>query len=128
MGWTALRFVIVKGIVTKTRNFLLFINRHSYGLLKKSFILSYLTVMLFCCKCVFFVEVFQENLFTDRADESNKLKCIMYNFINWVSLNQCQMSRNHSSSVNRECFRKICNNVLNNGVSLVFIVWKDKIF
>ena len=62
--------------------------------------------MLFCCKCVLFVGVFQKNLFTNWADESNKVKCTMYNFINWVSLNQWQMSRNHNSSMNGECSRK----------------------
>ena len=54
----------------------------------------------------FFVGVFQKNLLTDRADESIKLKCTVYNFINLVSLNQCQMSRNHNSSMNGECSRK----------------------
>ena len=73
---------------------------------KSHYVLSYLTVALFCCKCNFFVGVFQKNLFTNRADESINLKCTMYDFINCFSLNQCQMSRNHNSSMNGECSRK----------------------
>ena len=75
VDWTALSFVLVKKVVTKTRHFLLFMNKHSHGLLKKSLWLSYLTVVLFCCKCILFAGAFQKNLFTDRSDESIKLTC-----------------------------------------------------
>ena len=64
---------------------------------KIHYILLYLTVVLFSCKCVFVIGIFQKNLSTDQADKIAKLKCTKYNFINWASLNQCKMSRNHKS-------------------------------
>ena len=48
--------------------------------------------MLFCCKCILFAGVFPKNLFTDWADESSNMNCTLYNFINLVTLNQCQIS------------------------------------
>ena len=59
--------------------------------------------MLFCCKCILFAGVFPKNLFTDWADESSNMNCTLYNFINLVTLNQCQISRNHNSAMNGEC-------------------------
>ena len=73
---------------------------------KSHYVLSYLTVVLFCCKCIFFVGIFQKNVLTDRTDKNIKLKCTMFNFIKGVSLNQCQMSRNHNSAMNGECSRE----------------------
>ena len=67
---------------------------------------SYLTAVLFYCKCIFFVGLFQKNLPTDPADESIKLKWAMYNYITWVSLIQYQIYRNHNSSMNGVCYRK----------------------
>ena len=74
---------------------------------KSHYVLSYLTVMLFRCKCIFVVGIFQIHLFMEQADEITKLKSTKYSFINWASINQCKMSRNHNNAF-PEQFKQCC--------------------